>query len=125
MRKSITTLLLSLAVASSAQEEIPGLTDVKDSECQLISPLIDELRAVPTAAEFCSSLLAIPTVTVTSSAISTSTVISTTDTLETTTLTESFTNTDETTVTGTTTLTADAVLVTITTTTEFQQHIMH
>ncbi|KAI4608358.1 hypothetical protein J4E83_009161 [Alternaria metachromatica] len=63
MRNSITSLLLSLAIASSAQEEIPGLTDIKDSECQLILPLVDELRAVPTAAEFCSSLLAIPIVT--------------------------------------------------------------
>ncbi|CAN9383894.1 unnamed protein product [Alternaria alternata] len=117
MRTSITSLLLSLAVASSAQEEVPGLNQPKDTECELISPVIDGLLAVPSATEFCSSLLSIPTVTVTSLAVSTLTLTSIVETLETTTLLATFTNTDETSVTGTTTLTADAVTVTDTTTT--------
>ncbi|CAN9342223.1 unnamed protein product [Alternaria alternata] len=117
MRTSITSLLLSLAVASSAQEEVPGLNQPKDTECELISPVVDGLLAVPSATEFCSSLLSIPTVTVTSLAVSTLTLTSIVETLETTTLLATFTNTDETSVTGTTTLTADAVTVTDTTTT--------
>ncbi|KAL1796064.1 hypothetical protein ACET3X_006288 [Alternaria dauci] len=136
MRTSITSLLLSLAVASSAQEEIPGLNQPKDTECELVSPVVDGLHAVPTAAEFCSSLLSIPTVTVTSVAVSTSTLTSVVETLETTTLLSTFTNTDETSVTGTTTLTADAVTVTDTVTstvdlcapkvgTVFQQHLVY
>ncbi|CAN9357399.1 unnamed protein product [Alternaria alternata] len=112
MRTSIASLLLSLAVASSAQEEVPGLNQPKDTECELISPVVDGLLAVPSATEFCSSLLSIPTVTVTSLAVSTLTVTSIVETLETTTLLATFTNTDETSVTGTTTLTADAVTVT-------------
>jgi UDP-N-acetylmuramyl tripeptide synthase len=115
MRTSITSLLLSLAVASSAQDDVPGTNELKDSECKLISPLVDELRSVPSAAEFCSSLLSIPTVTVTSTAMSTSTLTSVAEALETNTLTETLTNTEETTVTGTTTLTVDAVTVTTTT----------
>ena len=112
MRTSITSLLLSLAVASSAQEEVPGLNQPKDTECELISPVVDGLLAVPSATEFCSSLLTIPTVTVTSLAVETLTLTSIVETLETTTLLSTFTNTDETAVTGTTTLTADAVTVT-------------
>ncbi|CAN9370916.1 unnamed protein product [Alternaria sp. RS040] len=117
MRTSITSLLLPLAVASSAQEEIPGLNQPKDTECELIAPVVDGLLAVPSATEFCSSLLSIPTVTVTSLAVETLTLTSIVETLETTTLLSTFTNTDETSVTGTTTLTADAVIVTDTTTT--------
>jgi hypothetical protein len=108
MRASVTSLLLSLAVASSAQELVP-VDEAKDSECQLVAPIVDELRTVPFASEFCSEFLGIPTITVTSTDVSTLTLTSIVETLETITSTAVFTNTDETTVTGTTTFTADAV----------------
>jgi cyclophilin family peptidyl-prolyl cis-trans isomerase len=114
MRSYFAPLLLSLAAATSVAENARDLDQLKKLECQLISAVVNNLKGAPTATSFCSSLLRIPTATVTKTLATTSTSVANTQVFETTTLTTVLTSL-VTTVVGTITSTADVVTETATT----------
>lgn len=102
MRSFIAPLVLSFAIATSANEK-----------CDLVSDVVQILHTVSYAPELCSTLLQISAATATSVVTETMTETRSIKTTETSTETETITDI-ETTITGTRTSTADAVSVTST-----------
>ncbi|UPX16443.1 uncharacterized protein EKO05_0006842 [Ascochyta rabiei] len=114
MRSFITPLLLSLAAATPlVTENARSLSQLKQLECQVISVVVNALHGAPTATSFCSSLLKIPTATVSKTSTTTSTSVANTILSQTITATTVVTSVLSVT-TGTTTLTADTVTQTTT-----------
>jgi len=108
MRAYIFPLIFFIATASAVTEE-----ELLVLECKLVEVVVNTLRAAPSATPFCSSLIEIPIISVTSTTSTTVTedlVIESTQTT-TSTLTETVA---EFVTTSTTTLTADTVTSTIT-----------
>jgi hypothetical protein len=105
-------LLISLASSAFATSSVSGPSAVPEGDCGAVASVVDALHTVPVATSYCSSLLSIPTQTITSTIIITSTIAEVISVTTTTNPLTTETGEPVSIVAGTTTVTADAVVQT-------------